>query len=64
MSISKKMSATSPLLLRIGSDRTDDGQCDLTAVEPLPSPVEVTDGMFLHSGTRVTEVKTETTDDN
>lgn len=56
-----------PFVMRLGMDQVG-GQGrrvpDSTADEFLPCVVEVSRGIVVQSGTRLTEVKRETTDDN
>lgn len=61
------MATATPLLLRVGIHEVggeERREPDITADERLPCVVEVNSGMVMHNGTRLTEVKRETTDDN
>jgi len=59
--------ASIPFMFRVGmfeSERNAQRDSFATLEEPLPTVVEVDTGGFVHAGTRVTEVKRETTDDS
>jgi len=61
------MVTAAPLLMRLGMHEVEVGERrepNITADERLPCAVEVTSGTVMHSGTRLTEVHRETTDDN
>lgn len=61
------MATATPLLMRVGMHEVGNDKCrdpDITAEECLPCVVEVKSGTVVYGGTRLTEVKRETTDDN
>jgi hypothetical protein len=64
---STSTSTPTPLVLRLSSHETgrpERAELKITAVDRLPSVVEMNGSTVVHSGTRVTEVQRETTDDN
>ncbi len=61
------MATAAPFLMRVcmnGVGGEEHRETDITADERLPCVVEVNSGTLVQSGTRLTEVKRETTDDN